>query len=209
MFLRRPALHAQEIRERFERAARGLPEACETGLALRACPLWVDVATIAIYKHRKFAASSMNFRLATLADAAQLALMNQQLIRDEGHRNAMDLAQLIQRMEGWLDGGYQGVVFEAEALVIGYALFRVEADGPWIRQLFVAQEWRRKGVGREALRWLSLHIWPNVRRLRIEVLTGNNTARQFWRSVGFDEYSVTMEAAMPVADRTGVDDRAP
>jgi hypothetical protein len=40
----------------------------------------------------------MQFRFVTPADAALLAPLNQQLIRDEGHRNAMNLAQLTERM---------------------------------------------------------------------------------------------------------------
>ena len=41
----------------------------------------------------------MHLRRATLADAALLAELNRQLIRDEGHRNSMSLAELETRME--------------------------------------------------------------------------------------------------------------
>jgi hypothetical protein len=46
----------------------------------------------------------MNYRQATLADAAVLAAMNWQLIRDECHRNPMTAEQLANRMSGWLAG---------------------------------------------------------------------------------------------------------
>jgi len=39
----------------------------------------------------------MKYRLATPEDAALLAPLNQQLIRNEGHRNPMNLAQLTER----------------------------------------------------------------------------------------------------------------
>ena len=47
----------------------------------------------------------MNYRFATSDDANALALMNQQFIRDEGHRNSMNLVQLTERMAGWLGRG--------------------------------------------------------------------------------------------------------
>jgi hypothetical protein len=54
----------------------------------------------------------MHFRFATPRDAAILAPLNQQLIRDEGHRNSMNLVQLTERMSNWLHYDYQAVVFE-------------------------------------------------------------------------------------------------
>ena len=43
-------------------------------------------------------------RMATEADVAQLAAMNRQLIRDEGHRYPMSLMELEDRMRGWEPG---------------------------------------------------------------------------------------------------------
>ena len=71
----------------------------------------------------------MRFRSATLADAAVLAGMNQTLIRDEGHRNRMTIAQLEQRMVGFLAEGYQAVIFEGGEAPIGYALLRASPSG--------------------------------------------------------------------------------
>jgi hypothetical protein len=36
----------------------------------------------------------MKFRAATMEDCALLAQMNHELIRDEGHRNRMDISEL-------------------------------------------------------------------------------------------------------------------
>jgi len=139
----------------------------------------------------------MQFRFATPTDAALLAPLNRQLIRDEGHRNAMNLAQLTERMSAWLCSEYQAVVFEEGASPIGYALFRRESEHVYLRQLFVLPELRRKGVARAALRWLWRHAWPDTQRLRIEVLVENAAGREFWRAMGFREYCVTMEAQPP------------
>ena len=139
----------------------------------------------------------MQYRFATPEDVALLAPLNQQLIRDEGHRDSMDLAQLAERMSGWLRGEYQAVLFVESTSPVGYALFRRESDYVYLRQLFVLAEFRRQGVGRDALRWLWRNAWSGAPRLRIDVLVGNTAGREFWRSVGFHEYCVTMEAQPP------------
>jgi GNAT superfamily N-acetyltransferase len=136
----------------------------------------------------------MQYRFATPEDAALLAPLNRQLIRDEGHRNPMSLAQLTERMSDWLRGEYQAVVFEENALPIGYALFRREPEYVYLRQLFVRPELRRQGFGTKALHWLWRNAWRDATHLRIDVLVGNTAGREFWRSVGFQEYCITMEA---------------
>ena len=136
----------------------------------------------------------MRYRYATISDAEILAPLNLQLICDEGHRNPMDVEQLAQRMKSWLSGEYEAVLFQEGTSPVGYALFRREPEHVYLRQLFVAPEFRRQGVGRAALYWLWQNAWLGVQRLRIEVLVENTDAREFWRSVGFREYCVTMEA---------------
>ena len=139
----------------------------------------------------------MRYRFASANDSDLIAPMNLQLIQDEGHHNAMDIPQLAARMSGWLNGEYQAVLFEEKDIPVGYALFRFEPEFVYLRQLFVAAEHRRRGVARDALRWLWDHAWADAPRLRIEVLAGNVSGREFWQSVGFTEYCVTMESAPP------------
>lgn len=137
---------------------------------------------------------TVQFRRATVGDAAALAPMNALLIRDEGHRNPMTVAQLQERMANWLKGEYQAVVFEAEAQPIGYALYRFEPEHVYLRQLFVLPEHRRRGIARAALGWLRQNVWSDRPRVRIDVLVGNRPGIEFWRSVGFSEYCLTMES---------------
>lgn len=137
-------------------------------------------------------------RYATLDDSPALAEMNRQLIRDEGHRNAMNLEQLTARMAGWLRDEYLAVVFEDDAKSpIGYALYRLDPEWIYLRQMYVVPGQRRKGVGRDALHWMWRHAWPDAARLRVDVLLGNTAGLAFWRSVGFEDYCVTMEAGRP------------
>jgi hypothetical protein len=70
----------------------------------------------------------MTFRPAALEDCALLAELNHQLIRDEGHRNRMTVAELEQRMRGWLDGEYRAVLFEDGGESVAYALFREQPE---------------------------------------------------------------------------------
>jgi GNAT superfamily N-acetyltransferase len=136
----------------------------------------------------------MQFRFAKINDCPRLGELNFQLIRDEGHRNPMTAQQLAERMAGWLAGEYRAVVFEEDDAAAGYALYRLEADYIYLRHLFVRAEMRRRGIGRAALEWLWQNAWPDARRVRIDVLVGNATARAFWSAVGFREYCLTMEA---------------
>lgn len=135
----------------------------------------------------------MTYRYATPADAPALALMNHRLIRDEGHRNPMSVAQLEERMRGWLGGEYQAVLFEDSHGPVGYVLFKQELEWVYLRQFFVAPERRRQGIGRAALQWLLAEGWKGAGRVRLDVLVGNAAGLAFWRSVGFADYCLTME----------------
>jgi GNAT superfamily N-acetyltransferase len=140
----------------------------------------------------------MHYRFASPEDSEQLAQMNLRLIVDEGHRNLMDIPQLSERMASWLKGEYQAVLFEEDKTPVGYALFRHEPKYVYLRQLFVVPERRRQGVASNALYWLWENAWQPAPRLRIDVLVGNDAGRAFWRSAGFTEYCITMEASAPV-----------
>ncbi|MGH2616523.1 MAG: GNAT family N-acetyltransferase [Thermomicrobiales bacterium] len=132
-------------------------------------------------------------RQATVADSALLAELNKQLIDDEGHRNPMTLPELESRMRGWLAGDYTATIFERDGRVIAYALWRHEPDDIYLRQFFVARAHRREGIGRQAMRLLTDEVWPRGMRVRVEVLVENGAGLAFWRSVGFRDYSMSLE----------------
>ncbi|HXR46088.1 MAG TPA: GNAT family N-acetyltransferase [Candidatus Limnocylindrales bacterium] len=135
----------------------------------------------------------MTFRRATLNDCARLAALNQQLIRDEGHRNPMTVPELEQRMKAWLTSEYAAVLFEDDAEAVAYALYREEPEEIYLRQLFVVRNRRRRGIGRQAMEILRSQIWPKHKRLTVEVLVRNTAAITFWRAVGYQDYSLTLE----------------
>ena len=100
----------------------------------------------------------------------RLAELNQQLIRDEGHRNPMSLAQLQARMEDWLRGSYEAHLFTTEEATLGYALHRRGAEFIYLRHFFVCTPFRRRGYGRRAFESLLSDVWRNPGRVRLDVL---------------------------------------
>ena len=134
----------------------------------------------------------LSWREASAGDLALLAEWNQQLIRDEGHRNPMAVAELADRMKNWLQGEYRAVIF-SESEPVAYALFRQDAALIYLRQLFVRRDRRRAGIGRAAVQLLRGEIWPPGIRLTVDVLCQNHSGVTFWRSVGYSDYSLTLE----------------
>ena len=135
----------------------------------------------------------MEYRDATATDCPLLAELNHQLIRDEGHPNPMNVAELEERMRGWLATDYQAVIFTAGSEVAAYALYRDDGAEIYLRQFFVVRHRRREGLGRQAMRILFDKIWPKDKRLTVEVLWKNKPALAFWKAVGYEERSLALE----------------
>jgi ribosomal protein S18 acetylase RimI-like enzyme len=135
----------------------------------------------------------VEFRQATVDDAALLARMNAELIRDEGHRNPMNMGQLRERMQAWLAQEYTAVIFAFGAEPVGYALYSQPREYLYLRQFYIRPQFRRRGWGRQALDWLREHRWKGVARVRVEVLAGNQAGLAFWKAAGFEPYSQTLE----------------
>jgi ribosomal protein S18 acetylase RimI-like enzyme len=130
---------------------------------------------------------------AKLADSQNIAEMNFRLIRDEGHRNPMNQAQLTRRMKGWLKGDYRACLFQEQGKIIGYCLYRHDEGFAYIRHFFIERAYRKQGQGRKAFKLLLKDVWKGTGFLRLDVLLGNKTGIKFWKKVGFKEYSLTME----------------
>jgi ribosomal protein S18 acetylase RimI-like enzyme len=139
----------------------------------------------------------MKYRQATLNDVSLLAKLNHQLIRDEEHRNPMTVPELKKRMQAWLVADYEAIIFEDEAGVVAYALYRDDGQEIYLRQFFVVRQRRQEGVGQQAMQILFDQIWAKDKRLLVEVLCQNKPAIRFWKKVGFKEYSLALEILPP------------
>ena len=137
--------------------------------------------------------ANMKIEKAKLTDCPQLAEMNYRLIRDEGHRNPMNKIQLTRRMKSWLRGEYSACLFKEQGKVIGYCLFRNDEGVTYIRQFFIEREFRKLGHGRKAFKLLINGFWKKHPVLRSDVLVGNEIGIEFWKSMGFKDYCLTME----------------
>lgn len=124
------------------------------------------------------------------ADLLVLTALNQQLIEDQGHDNPASGGELEQRMGRWLSGVYCVALIESDGAPVAYAVWREEDDCVYLRQFFVAREHRRFGVGRRAFAMLRSE-WGR-HEVMLEVLSHNEPALAFWRSLGFDDYGLTL-----------------
>jgi GNAT superfamily N-acetyltransferase len=136
--------------------------------------------------------TALTMQFAERADVGLLAEWNHQLIEDEGHSNPMSLAELAQRMRVWLQTDYRGVIFW-EGEPVAYALYRKTDGQVHLRQFFVRRDRRRQGIGRRAIALLRHDVWPKDVRLTVDVLCSNLPAVAFWRSVGYRDYSLTLD----------------
>jgi ribosomal protein S18 acetylase RimI-like enzyme len=136
----------------------------------------------------------MQYRTATTSDVPLLARMNEHLRQDERSRWSLTMPQLEERMRRLLvDEGYIAILFEIDSESVAYALYRPVEGGIHLRQFFVSRDFRRQGVGRQAIEILLNHIWPPEARITLDVLVQNQQGQAFWKALGFSEYAVTLE----------------
>jgi len=162
---------------------------------------------------------NLNYRQATDDDIPLLASLNAQLLIDEGHRQHYTREALESRFAKWLLGYYRAVLFDATLFdatlfdatlfdatlhqtttepVLAYALYRISPRSPekvFLRHFWVSKPYRRHGVGRKVFETLRNDVFPEGAKITLEALARNKRARSFWTSLGFVEYSVTLELA--------------
>ena len=112
------------------------------------------------------------------------------LIQDEESDTSLDLAQLKERMLGFLGAEYEAFSFWAENRAVGYALCNMAQPPVYLRQFFISREERRKGYGRCAFHGLLKHL--GVHTIHIDVYVWNQAGIRFWESLGFQKRSINM-----------------
>lgn len=134
----------------------------------------------------------MIIRKAEAKDINTLAKMNKHLIEDEKHPNPMNLPQLTQRMEQWLQNEYVSYLASINNKAVAYCLYRDDGEFYYLRQLFVEHGWRRRGIATELLDWMYTNIWKH-KKVRLDVLVHNKEAIAFYEKYGFKVGCLRME----------------
>ncbi len=127
------------------------------------------------------------------ADIPLLADLNFQLMEDEAHAYPLGIPALMERMTRWVEGEYHVLLFRRGERVAGYAVWRLEDRGAYLRHFFICRDQRRKGLGRAAMALLCREVFPKDRPLQIDVSVWNETAIAFWRTIGFRDIGLIME----------------
>lgn len=123
--------------------------------------------------------------------ANELAILNKQLIDDEGHANPMNIEQLGDRMSKWLESDYSCHAIEENGEIICYGLWRDDGDFYYLRHLFTQRLFRRKGYAKELIAYLEGKVLTD-KPIRLEVLSGNEAALKFYKCLGYESYSYTL-----------------
>ncbi len=138
---------------------------------------------------------SIVLRQPTADDLLRLGEWNAALIRDEAHANPMTIAELVERLRGWLGGEYRARIFVCNGVDAGYALYRNLPDWVHLRHFYVAPERRRRRIGASALRALVDLEFPVAKRVVVEAMASNGAALAFWRANGFVDRYIGLESA--------------
>lgn len=129
----------------------------------------------------------MNLKKCSAEDAEKLAELNKQLIEDEKSDNKMSLCELQDRMKSFLETDYTAYFFMEDNSIIGYALVNTRAEPLYLRQFFIARNFRRNHKGRRAFELLLDELKTD--KIDLEVLSWNEAGLKFWQSCGFAERS--------------------
>ena len=86
----------------------------------------------------------------------------------------------------------QGYMLVCDGNNVGYCVtmktYSVEAGGItiWIDELFVLEEYRSKGLGRELFKYIEENGYKKLRRIRLEVELENGRAISLYKKMGFE-----------------------
>lgn len=129
-------------------------------------------------------ATALTLRLATHADATQIAAMSRIFVEDGLRwtwRPAKVEAQIAKRdttVLVALDGRHMA----------GFAIMHFDDDAAHLNLLTVHPEYRRTGVGRRLLRWLEKSArTAGIFSVALEVREKNHEARCFYQALGYRE----------------------
>jgi ribosomal-protein-alanine N-acetyltransferase len=154
--------------------------------------------------------------LARAADAREIAEMSRDLIEHglswswtparvqhfiTGAESSVVVSRRERRGEFWREGPRSGNI-------AAFAIMHFGDDVAHLNLFAVAPQYRRQGLGRQLMNWLTTTaIEAGVFRINLELRTNNGGARAFYESLGFDQLGVVQgyyqgrEAALRMSRR--------
>jgi ribosomal protein S18 acetylase RimI-like enzyme len=133
-----------------------------------------------------------NFRLATINDITELAVLNRQLREDERMDNQMTDNEITKRMESFVTGQiYKVHILENEEKeILGYCVLDITRDPKYLRQLFIKWNCRSHGYGKLLLEKVMEEY--EIKELDLEVMEWNESAIKFYEHAGFKRRYIGM-----------------
>jgi ribosomal protein S18 acetylase RimI-like enzyme len=129
--------------------------------------------------------------LARASDAREIAEMSRDLI-EEG----LTWSWTPARVQHFITGAESSVVVARRArsgarCLAAFAIMHFGDEVAHLNLLAVAPDYRRQGLGRQLMDWLTATaIEAGVFRINLELRTQNAQARAFYESLGFDQLGV-------------------
>lgn len=136
----------------------------------------------------------MDYRFAELADVPSLAEASMQFLIDTGAPVRPHPAELEKLWTERLGTEDRAVIFDVDGRPAAYALYRPEGDVIRLEQFWVRREKRGRGIGRSAFLLLREEILAPGLRIQVEAPSGSTGAIAFFRSMGFTDHAVTLQA---------------
>ena len=144
--------------------------------------------------------------VAQAADAREIAEMSRDMI-EEGLTWAWTPARVQQFMA---NKDSSVIVSRREGRIVAFALMHFGDDTAHLNLLAVAPGFRRQGLGRQLVEWLSASaLEAGVSRINLELRASNLDAQTFYAALGFERknlkqgYYQGREAALRMSCRLG------
>ena len=128
----------------------------------------------------------LTLRLATLDDAAEIAVMSRDLI-EAGLGWTWTAARVARNIRS---PSTLTVVACAPERIAGFAIMYCGDEHAHLSLLAVRSEWQRAGVGRHLVAWLEESaLAAGIGTMRLELRERNRAARRFYARLGFAEFA--------------------
>jgi len=121
---------------------------------------------------------------ASIHNLEHLTEMNIKLRSDEKIDNIMSDNEVRDRMRVFLtEDEYEAYLLTDDKLVYGYALINLKSNPKYLRQIFIKNKYRSKGIGSKFIEMLLKKL--ELDTLDVEVMVWNERAIKFYEEYGF------------------------